>query len=229
MKRSICIIFLAFITLLLVGCGSAEETGSTTTYPTPESMSAPTMPASEVYPPPGAMQEAQPTDRPMFPYPGPYPYPYPGYNPQPRSVQPTIDYSSLPYIPPNSDPTSTPTAAVPVVVPTPNSSSGIVTGTLLSSDPGNPPYSAILYLGNTIQPDKAGFPPMVSLSPETDPKGTQDESGAFVFIDIKPGLYALIVWDPFNSVVVQDEKKENYLTFEVKAGEITDLGTILYP
>jgi hypothetical protein len=39
----------------------------------------------------------------------------------------------------------------------------------------------------------------------------------------------VIVWNPYNSIVIQDEKKENYLVFEVKPGEITDLGTILFP
>jgi hypothetical protein len=222
-KRTIVINLMILLALLLVSCSSSSGTTAPTAYPAAEKPTT----ANPVAASPKAPEQPTPTDLPMFPYEGPYPYP--GGLPLRASAQPTIEYNTAAYVPPSVDEPPTPTAVIPVVVPTPKADLGIVTGKLLSSDSGNPPYIATLYLGSTIPANKDGFPPMVSLSADTDPKGRQDETGTFVFTDIKPGLYALVIWDPYNSVVVQDEKKENYLTFEVKAGEITDLGTILYP
>ena len=219
MKSKYFVFLLIVIALLLASCSSKTDN---TTSPTAQETQAST---NEAYPPAGSIPESQPAGQLTYPYPGPYP----GPNPTAISHQPTIDYNAMPYVPPEVEPPSTATPSVPIVVPTPRADLGIVVGKLLSTDNGNPPYLATLYLGSTIEADKADFPPLVSLDETTDPKATQDESGAFVFIDIKPGIYAVIVWDPYTSIVIQDEKKENYLTFEVKAGEITDLGTILYP
>lgn len=229
MKNPFYVSLLLLLTILLVSCSSSPEKTVSPEYPAAaenQQAQAPTViPADSTQ---GSAAEVSPTERPMFPYEGPYPYPG-GLPLRITAVQPTIEYDTSAYIPPLVDPPATATPVIPVVVPTPKTDLGIVTGKLLSSDPDNPPYIATLYLGSTIKADKEGFPPMVSLSADTDPKALQDDTGAFLFTDVKPGIYALVVWDPYNSVVVQDEKKENYLTFEVKAGEVTDLGTILYP
>lgn len=217
MKRYLFVTLLILLVALLVGCSSQVVKTAVVTDSDADK-------SGQAYPPadataPASQQAVQ----------GPYPYPYPGPNPTSLSHQPAIDYNAMPYIPPQVEAPGTATPSLPIVVPTPKTDSGIVIGKLLSSDSGNPPYMATLFLGSTITADKSDFPPLVSLHEDIDPKGTQDTTGAFVFTDIAPGIYAIIVWDPYASVVIQDEAKENYRTFEVKAGEITDLGTILYP
>lgn len=221
MKRLLLLLFSTLIVLILVACSSAKNQDNPTEYPGPAGQGSQTTLSNQTYPYPGAGDPSQLSGSPMYPYPMP--------NSAPKSNEPTLDYNAMPYIPPNVEATSTATPSVPIVIPTPRPDLGIVVGKLLASDPGNPPYLSVLHLGNTIKADRADFPPMVSLSPDTDPKAVQDITGAFMFTDIKPGFYAVIVWNPYNSIVIQDEKKENYLVFEVKPGEITDLGTILFP
>jgi hypothetical protein len=204
------------IVLLLAGCSSAAETPAPA-YPGPGQPVEATQPQSPA---------ETPTVKPMNPFPGTDPYAGPLSQ---APAQPTVELVYEAYPEPISGPTATFTPALPVVIPTPGDDLGVVTGMLLSSDTGNPPYLATLYLGNTINPDKEGFPPMVTLSEATDPKAVQDESGTFVFSAIKPGFYAILVWDPTVSKVIMDEKDENYFVFEVKAGELTDLGVIYYP
>lgn len=207
------------IALFLAGCSSAAETPAPA-YPGPGQQVEATQPQM-----PAEAPVETPT-KPMNPFPGTDPY----AGPLSRApAQPTVEFAYEAYPEPLSGPTATFTPALPVVIPTPEVDLGVVTGKLLSSDPGNPPYLATLYLGNTIKPDKEGFPPMVTLSEDTDPKAIQDESGTFVFSAIKPGFYAILVWDPTVSKVIMDEKDENYFVFEVKAGEVTDLGVIYYP
>jgi hypothetical protein len=71
---------------------------------------------------------------------------------------------------------------------------------------------------------------MIAVSPDSDPRATQDPAtGAFVFKDVPPGKYALAIWTPVGDTIIQKPGSDEYLLVEVKAGEITDLGTVLVP
>lgn len=213
MKRTTLFLLLMLLIAVLTACTN-QETPIATTYPSPDSAD------------PSKLSDL-PTPTVMNYLPGPYPglYPYPGA--EPTAV--LMDFSPQPYPGPTGEPTATKVIPTPIIIPTPGSDMGIVIGKLLTSDPDHKPYLASLYLGNTINPDKEGFPPMVSLSEATDPLAVQDETGFFMFMNVKPGFYALIVWNPITSTVIQDEKKENYRIFEVKPGETLDLGEVLFP
>jgi hypothetical protein len=126
---------------------------------------------------------------------------------------------------------SSPTAELPEVleIPEPGEDSGIVTGQLLSPGPGGTPYIGALYLANTIPSDQEGFPPIVSLSDQTDPLAVQDQTGRFLFTEITPGTYALVLWNPVASTVIEEPGTNEYMIFEVQPGEVTDLGIIGIP
>jgi len=54
------------------------------------------------------------------------------------------------------------------------------------------------------------------------------KAGKFIFLDVEPGQYGLIIWTPMNLILVSEVSNpqlENI--FIVTAGEITDLGTII--
>ena len=115
-----------------------------------------------------------------------------------------------------------------LVVPEPGKGTGIVIGKMVSG-PDKQPFLGALYLARTIKADKEGLPPIVAFSDSSDPLAVQDQSGRFLFIDIPPGVYALMIWNPVTSTVIQDEKTKEYRLIEVKAGEMTDLGPITFP
>jgi hypothetical protein len=151
-----------------------------------------------------------------------YPYPVP--------ITPTLfDYTNdLGYPVPPTQPffEDLPEA---LIIPTPGLESGIVVGQLLTPGPGGEPYYSTLYLARTIQTDTEGMPPIIAFSEEEDPVSTQDKTGKFLFVDIPPGTYALALWSPVSSTILQDPESEDYLLFEVTAGEVTDLGIISIP
>lgn len=151
-----------------------------------------------------------------------YPYPYP-------VVEVTEIYTPDPGYPP---PLVTPFFAnLPesLEIPEPSPDLGVIVGQLLTPGPGGEPYYATLYLAQTIEASEAGYPPIISFSENQDPVAQQDKSGRFLFVNIPPGEYALAIWSPISSTVIQDPETGDYLVFEVKAGEITDLGVISIP
>lgn len=114
----------------------------------------------------------------------------------------------------------------PLVIPDPGEDTGVVTGKLLTADENGEPYLATLYLARTVDADEEGFPPLIAFSEETDPRAVQDSTGQFVVAEVPPGTYALVIWTPVTSIVIEETDSEEYLLFEVKAGEVTDLGII---
>jgi hypothetical protein len=127
--------------------------------------------------------------------------------------------------------TSRPAEELPasLEIPEPAADRGVVTGQLLTPGPGGSPYIGSLYLASTIASDQEGFPPIVAFSDQVDPLAIQDQSGRFLFSDIAPGNYALVIWNPVASTVIEEPGTNDYMVFEVKAGEVTDLGVIGIP
>lgn len=65
---------------------------------------------------------------------------------------------------------------------------------------------------------------------DNSPAAVVDRStGRFVFVDVEPGKYGLIIWEPMGSGPVTDPETGETLFFEVSAGEVKDLGTLYFP
>jgi hypothetical protein len=157
---------------------------------------------------------------------GLYPYPDPGSGA--AFVPPPTITGSVPY-PGPGDATSTPqNQAVPteIVVPTASAGLGIVTGIMRTPDANGEPYLATLYLASTVQASDPNYPPLIAFSEADDPKAVQDASGRFLFIDVEPGEYALLIWTPVGNTVIEDPETEQYFVFTVEAGKVLDLGVI---
>ncbi len=137
-------------------------------------------------------------------------------------------YSPLP-TPTNEasdDAVPTPDAATNTV-PTPDPDSGVVTGKLMRGSPPQPVEYAILYLGTVLTQD--GEPVMTSVNKQTDPKTITAEDGRFTFAQVPPGRYALMMDLITSAVVLHHPTQNKNLLIEVKAGEVTDLGELVYP
>ena len=68
--------------------------------------------------------------------------------------------------------------------------------------------------------------PVVTMRQQASPHTMTDESGNFTFLDLEPGTYALILWTPVNSLVINDPETSEGLLVTVEAGAITELGEI---
>jgi hypothetical protein len=140
----------------------------------------------------------------------------------------TSNVGPLPSTEAVSEPTPVQNDPVPFAIPTAASGLAVVTGRMVMMDPLGKPYLTGLYLGNTLYAaEEAESPPLVSFSELESPEAVQDvETGQFVFTDIPPGEYALIIWTPVFSMIVIDPDTGHEMIFQVEADQLKDLGTI---
>jgi hypothetical protein len=116
---------------------------------------------------------------------------------------------------------------VPLVPPTPAPGKGIVIGVLLRDNLGLPLEAMTktrLYLGPVKT--TTGGERFVSHSANVDPVTFTGEDGTFIFTDIEPGSYGLIVATPISSVLMRHHDSGEEVVFTVEAGETVDLGEL---
>jgi len=131
-------------------------------------------------------------------------------------------------------PLPTPTATVvepPVARPVSEAGKGGVIGRLVAGSPDGQGYvGGDLYLGSLIPASDPTVQPMVSFSENVDPKaGVYQSDGNFSFGNIQPGEYALIVWNPVSSFVVESPNGGGMVRVKVEPNTVTNLGTIVIP
>lgn len=112
-------------------------------------------------------------------------------------------------------------------IPAPSSSAGMVTGFLLSGDPPQGRDQSILFLGKVITSED-GSPVMASINKQSAPKAISEEGGKFVFVDVPPGRYALVLDLITSTVILRHPTRGEDLLIDVTEGEITDLGELVY-
>jgi hypothetical protein len=112
-----------------------------------------------------------------------------------------------------------------LVIPTPEEDAGVVIGEVFSVTADSPLAGQAIYLGERV-PLSPGPGYLVTIQQQASPHVISDEKGRFVFSDIPPGDYPILVWTPFNSYVVPDAKGKRELSVVVEAGKITNLGRI---
>jgi len=116
-----------------------------------------------------------------------------------------------------------------LVVPTPSSGKCVITGQLLIGGNEDQPYIATLYLGKTVPPSTPGYAPLISHSADTDPLAIQDvNTGRFVFSDVSPGQYAIVLWTPYGGSLLADGNGQTIM-ISVVENETKDLGVIPIP
>lgn len=116
-----------------------------------------------------------------------------------------------------------------VVIPTPDSMTGVVYGKIISEQTGLPP-EANLFLSKNITADQQNLPAMLSFSYQTSPRAIVDENGNFYFTNVPEGIFAITLWTPPNDTFfVPDEDGQDYLWVNVKAGSSIDMGELIVP
>jgi hypothetical protein len=90
-----------------------------------------------------------------------------------------------------------------------------------------PMAGAELYLALHIGVDEDT--PMYSLEPDSAPHAAVEDNGRFVFKDVPPGRYAIVVWNPFNSFLALDPKTGLELVIDVRPDQVYDVGTLFEP
>ena len=114
-------------------------------------------------------------------------------------------------------------------IPTPASDDAVITGYLLqgTSDP-QPVMNAILYLA-TIVNSTDGRKALASFDRQSSPATQTDINGKFIFTQVEPNEYALVLDRISNSFLLQDPKAGGDFLFVAKSGEILSLGDLVYP
>jgi hypothetical protein len=122
-------------------------------------------------------------------------------------------------------PSPTATYASPIPVLTPNLTQGTITGRLIHSVSGAPIDDQVIYLGDLL-PMEPSPAYLIIMKQRESPNTITDKEGWFIFSNLTPGTYALILWTPGKSKVIIDIETNKELLVTVEAGKITNLGEI---
>lgn len=151
---------------------------------------------------------------------GPAQAPATGY-PAPPSLA-----SIQPY--PGADPRETQQAilqALPTLAPLaePAPGKGHLTGLIMRESDIRPRESLAgwtLYLAQ-VQRDVSGrISPVATMQEETAPKAVTDRDGQFAFVNVEPGLYALIIKHPLMLVTARDIRTGQDVVVEITPGAV---------
>jgi len=135
---------------------------------------------------------------------------------------PQVPVYSPPYPEPDTEPEF---YATPGSMPTPGSEWGIVTGRMLEN--GKPVVNLILYLAELLKDDKENEA-IASFDRVSSPRAYTDTEGRFVFSNIPPDRYGLVLDIVVDSYLLHHPDTEQQILFYIAAGEKTDLGNLNY-
>ena len=127
--------------------------------------------------------------------------------------------------PPGVSAALTTTPNLITVIPTPASDYCTITGVLLVEPGPKPVASTLLALGGVVENN--GTPMLASLE-ATSPRALTDINGRFVFTNIPPGKYTLILDKVFESYLLNHPKDQSDLLIIPEAGQVFDLGNLVY-
>ena len=174
--------------------------------------------------------DVNPTDNPTVPA-ASSPDNAAGY-PYPAQGQPVITVASVNSAYPGPDNSQ----ATPTLVPTPLTLRPPASGKanihgILTTGANKTPDMNFLLLASAVPADKPGYAPMLSYSFDDSPRAVQDSTGMFVFFDVTPGQYGLVIASPIGGANVNDPNLNppQAMVFTVAAGDDKDLGTINIP
>jgi hypothetical protein len=104
----------------------------------------------------------------------------------------------------------------------------VITGQLMRTGEAENPYITALYLA-PVNPEKGSSQqPFIYFSRTSNPMAIQDlENGRFIFKDVNPGQYAVVVWSPGGSFFLEDSGGDTLL-IEGKMDMVNDLGVIFF-
>ena len=144
--------------------------------------------------------------------------------PAPKPIQnsPVATQAAL-----QQSPLSTPKAVS--VVATSEADMGTVTGVLMVGTGQNakPTAGLVLYLAATIK-DTSGKESVAGMDRVRSPRAYIDGQGRFVFTNVSPGNYGLVLDVVTNSYLLNKPDTGDSLVISVTPGKVVDLGTLRY-
>ncbi len=123
---------------------------------------------------------------------------------------------------------ATPTAYVIAEVPTPGTDTGTVVGYILTNKASPTPAGTVLLALARVIPGPDGTPMVASFNRNEAPHALTDANGRFVFSEVPPGQYALILDRISDAFMLNHPDSGEDFIVAVAAGEETDLGEIIY-
>ena len=86
-----------------------------------------------------------------------------------------------------------------------------------------------LFLAKAVPTDNPEVK-LLELDEKTSPRATIDRAtGDFLFLNVEPGEYGLIAWEPMSSAAVNDPKTGETFYVQLTPDEVTDTGTLSFP
>lgn len=117
----------------------------------------------------------------------------------------------------------------PTLVPPPKPApgTGVIIGVIKVEHTNQPMAGVELYLARHIgaTPDT----PMYSMEPGSAPRAIVGDNGQFMFKDVPPGRYAIVVWNPMNSFLARDPATGRELVIDVQPDQVYNVGTLFEP
>jgi len=111
--------------------------------------------------------------------------------------------------------------------PTPEAGMATVTGRVYSDETGEPLPGAIMRLAETVRPEEGGGENDVFVLDLAFSPGTRtDESGVFVFENVDPMEYVVVVGDVERTYVVIPDETGKPATWIALPNEILDVGSL---
>jgi hypothetical protein len=116
-----------------------------------------------------------------------------------------------------------------LTIPTPNDNTAMIHGKIISKETNNPP-KAILYLAMNSTANTEGAPAVLAFSNQNSPRAEVTETGEFIFRNVEPGQYAIMLWFPTKEpFFVPAVDGQDYLWVNAKAREKLELGEVIVP
>ena len=113
----------------------------------------------------------------------------------------------------------------PVVIPTPDSETGVIAGVLMDIADNSPIANQTIFLGDVIHPAVGtGFSIGIDLA--KSPNTTTNQRGEFAIGGIIPGEYVVMVWTPYKSAVVLDTETNKPMIVDIQANQTNDIGSM---
>jgi len=110
----------------------------------------------------------------------------------------------------------------PIIIPTANITTGVVTGKLLSVAENEPLAYATIYLGEKLfLSNHEDY--LVTLQEKSSPHAETDQTGVFVITDVPPNEYILILFSPRKSSPIIDPVSGKEVSIKVEPGKIMTL------
>ena len=116
-----------------------------------------------------------------------------------------------------------------LAIPTPTDTTAVIHGIIISKETKNPP-EAIFYLAANSTANTTDAPAVLAFSNQNSPRAEVTETGEFVFRNVEPGQYAMMLWFPSKEpYFVPATDGQDYLWVNAKPGDTLELGEVIVP